>query len=100
MQCEIEYLRSRRVLPADETHVLDEFHALTAWCGNFLTEQGISSTVSYYSKLSFLRDVIRHLPRRVGDQSAESGLDARRWMVVPAAHHARRNGLRARLQIN
>jgi hypothetical protein len=60
VQCEIEYLRSRRVLPVDVTHVLDEFHALTEWCGNFLTEQGISSTVSYYSKLSFLRDVIRH----------------------------------------
>jgi hypothetical protein len=59
VQCEIEYLRSRCVLPVDETHVLDEFHALTAWCGYFLTDQGISSSVGYYSKLSFLRDVIR-----------------------------------------
>jgi hypothetical protein len=60
VQCEIEYIRSRRVLPFDETDVLDEFHALTAWCGSFLTGQGISSSAGYYSKLSFLRDVIRH----------------------------------------
>ncbi len=62
VQCEVEYLRSRRVLPIDETQVLDEFHDLTTWCGHFLTDQGISSSAGYYSKLSFLRDVIRDRP--------------------------------------
>jgi hypothetical protein len=61
-QCEIEYVRSRRVLPLDPGHVLEEFAALTAWCGTLLAAHGIAATAGYYSKLSFLRDVIRRRP--------------------------------------
>ncbi|HUZ23176.1 MAG TPA: hypothetical protein VMV07_05365 [Streptosporangiaceae bacterium] len=62
VQCEIEYIRSRRVLPIGETLVLDEFQDLTAWCGELLASHGIITSAGYYSKLSFLRDVIRRHP--------------------------------------
>ncbi len=58
VQCEIEYLRSRRVLPLSETLVLSEFAELTAWTFDFLTDHGILAEASYYSKLSFLLDVV------------------------------------------
>ena len=37
-------ITSRRAFPADETAILDEFHALTAWCGLLLAEHGISTS--------------------------------------------------------
>ena len=70
VQCEIEYLRSRRVLPFGETLILGEFQAVTAWCGDFLASRGISADAGYYSKLSFLRDVIRRRPELAPDTRA------------------------------
>lgn len=59
VQCEIEYMRSRRVLPTTETLVLDEFEKVVAWACDFLVRQGFDAEAHYYSKLSFLRDVTR-----------------------------------------
>jgi len=55
-QCEIEYLRSRVRLEPDESIILDELEAITAWVRAFLDEKGIAYTQGFYSKLSFLRD--------------------------------------------
>ncbi|WP_326549985.1 hypothetical protein [Micromonospora sp. NBC_01813] len=62
VQCEIEYLRTRSVLPHDENQILEEFELLTAWVQGFLNEQGLAVDANYYSKLSYLRDVVQRRP--------------------------------------
>jgi hypothetical protein len=62
VQCEIEYMRSRRVLPLTEDLVLDELDELTEWAADFLADHGITAQTHYYSKLSFLRDTVRRRP--------------------------------------
>jgi hypothetical protein len=57
-QCEIEYVRTRRVLPITEEEVLEELHALVDTTSRFLTEQHLPHETGYYSKLSFLRDTL------------------------------------------
>ncbi len=63
VQCEIEYMCSRRILPLDDTAVLAEFAQLTSWCGSFLHDRGLPAEPGYYSKLSFLRDVVQRQPQ-------------------------------------
>nr|MDT0658724.1 hypothetical protein [Micromonospora sp. DSM 115978] len=62
VQCEIEYLRTRSVLPPEEKLILDELESLAAWCGKLLSEHRILADASYYSKLSYLRDVVHRRP--------------------------------------
>jgi len=58
VQCEVEYLRSRTFVAADESAVLPELGAATERIRAFLRERGQSFEESFYSKLSFLRDVV------------------------------------------
>ncbi|GAA3251061.1 hypothetical protein ACFO1B_43805 [Dactylosporangium siamense] len=63
VQCEIEYMRTRSVLAPDIDLIMNEFAALTSWCADFLRENGIAANANYYSKLTFLRDVIQRRPK-------------------------------------
>jgi hypothetical protein len=56
-QCELEYLRTRSVVPAAEQDVLDELERIATWLETFLREEGLQALRGVYSKLSFLRDV-------------------------------------------
>lgn len=62
-QCELEYVRTRSVLPANEEHVLHEFDEITEWLEGYLTRNGISTSRGVYSKLSFLKDLSRRRDR-------------------------------------
>jgi hypothetical protein len=62
VQVEVEYLRSRSVLPLDEPGVFAELHRTTDWVVTVLAEHGIATQLDYYSKLSFLRDVVTRRP--------------------------------------
>lgn len=55
-QCEVEYLRSRRLLPGDEQEIYDELEDILAWTRALLADAGVEFKEGYYSKLSFLRD--------------------------------------------
>jgi hypothetical protein len=55
-QCELEYLRTRAVVPVSEVDVLDELELIAQWLEGFLREQGFDAERGVYSKLSFLRD--------------------------------------------
>jgi hypothetical protein len=57
-QCEVEYLRSRTLVRPDESAVLPELAAVTDWIRAFLTARRQPFQESFYSKLSFLRDVV------------------------------------------
>ncbi|SCG72355.1 hypothetical protein [Micromonospora humi] len=61
-QCELEYLRTRSVLPPDEAAVRVELDEIAAWLEAFLAESGLPNERGYYSKLSFLRDVVAARP--------------------------------------
>lgn len=58
-QCELEYVRTRSVLPADEELVLREFDEITEWLEAYLPRIGIKTSRGVYSKLSFLKDTVR-----------------------------------------
>ena len=61
-QCELEYLRSRTVLPPDEAAVLVELDEIARWLERFLRAQGLPAERGFYSKLSFLRDTVASHP--------------------------------------
>ncbi|MFF0659405.1 hypothetical protein [Micromonospora tulbaghiae] len=61
-QCELEYLRTRSVLPPDEAAVRVELDEIAAWLEAFLADSGLPNERGYYSKLSFLRDVVATRP--------------------------------------
>lgn len=58
-QCELEYLRTRSVLPVDEADVLRELDEIAEWLDGFLNRSGIATARGVYSKLSFLKDTVR-----------------------------------------
>jgi hypothetical protein len=57
-QCELEYLRSRRVLEPDEDVALAELEDLASRLEEFLRGHGLSDERGTYSKLSFLLDTV------------------------------------------
>lgn len=62
VQVEVEYLRSRSVLPLDEPAVFTEVERITDWVADILAAHGLPAQRGYYSKLSFLRDVVARRP--------------------------------------
>ncbi len=57
VQCEIEYLRTRSLF---DNHLhMDELAFIYEWTLDYLGKKGISYTETYYSKLSFLRDICK-----------------------------------------
>jgi hypothetical protein len=56
VQCEVEYLRTRRLGPIEG--VRQELEAVCAFTERFLMENGVAFSRGYYSKLSFLRDYV------------------------------------------
>ncbi|WP_328744912.1 hypothetical protein OHT57_05590 [Streptomyces sp. NBC_00285] len=61
-QCEVEYLRSRNLVPHEEGEVVAEMDRVDAWVREFLAERGWAKERSFYSKRSFLRDVVAARP--------------------------------------
>lgn len=61
-QCEIEYLRSRGLLAPPEGEVVAEMDRIDAWVRGFLADRGWSKERTFYSKRSFLRDVVAARP--------------------------------------
>ncbi len=57
-QCELEYLRTRAVVPVTEGDVLEEIEQIAGWLEGFLDEEGLPTRRGVYSKLSFLQDVV------------------------------------------
>ncbi|MEU6357420.1 hypothetical protein ABZ896_50345 [Streptomyces sp. NPDC047072] len=57
-QCEVEYLRSRNLVAHEEGEVVAEMDRVDAWVREFLAERGWAKERSFYSKRSFLRDVV------------------------------------------
>lgn len=58
VQCELEYLRTRSLLPPDESQVLKELDDVAFRLEGFLMAEGLPAERGVYSKLSFLRDVV------------------------------------------
>lgn len=56
MQCEVEYLRSRTVVPPDPDLALAELERLDAWTRGVLDGLKVRYRRGFYSKLSYLRD--------------------------------------------
>ncbi|WP_405948834.1 hypothetical protein OG588_22245 [Streptomyces prunicolor] len=61
-QCEIEYLRSRNLLDAEEGEVVAEMDRVDAWVRGFLADRGWAKERTFYSKRTFLRDVLAARP--------------------------------------
>jgi hypothetical protein len=57
-QCEVEYLRSRTLVPPDSGLVMPELVAVTAWVRAELDRRGVRYEQGFYSKLSFLKDAV------------------------------------------
>ncbi|MEU0603844.1 hypothetical protein ABZ484_37315 [Streptomyces sp. NPDC006393] len=57
-QCELEYLRSRTAVGADEDAVLTEMTDVAAWLETFLREHGLNDDRGHYSKRAFLKDAV------------------------------------------
>ncbi len=55
VQCEVEYLRSRTVLPVDEEMLMGEFAWLVDAVRRWLGAQGVRTVEDHRSKLTFLR---------------------------------------------
>jgi len=55
MQCEIEYLRSRTVVPPDPDLALEELAHVAAWTRRVLDGLNVRYRPGFYSKLSFLK---------------------------------------------
>ena len=62
VQAEVEYLWSRRVLPLDEPGILTELDQIVAWTAAVLAEHQLTAEPTFYSKLSFLREVVARRP--------------------------------------
>jgi hypothetical protein len=61
-QCEVEYLRSRNLLECEEGEVVAEMDRIDAWMREFLADRGWAKERTFYSKRSFLRDVVAARP--------------------------------------
>ncbi|WP_326681665.1 hypothetical protein [Streptomyces sp. NBC_01237] len=61
-QCELEYLRSRSVLDTTHDELLAEMERITRWLGDYLAARGLATERTYYSKRTFLRDVVARRP--------------------------------------
>ncbi|MED7930371.1 hypothetical protein SMD20_39505 [Nonomuraea sp. LP-02] len=61
-QCELEYRRSRSVLDHDQDEVLAEMERISRWLQEYLTARGLTQERTYYSKRTFLRDVVAARP--------------------------------------
>lgn len=61
-QCELEYRRSRSVLDHDQDGVLAEMERISHWLQGYLTARGLTQERTYYSKRTFLRDVVAARP--------------------------------------
>lgn len=61
-QCELEYIRSRTVVPVSEADVKAELEHVAEWLEGFLRQRGQNAERGTYSKLSFLRDVVSANP--------------------------------------
>jgi hypothetical protein len=61
-QVEIEYRRSRSLAMPTERGVLDEMETVVDWAEAFLTSRSVAYKRGFYSKLSFLRDVVAANP--------------------------------------
>ncbi|WP_326644649.1 hypothetical protein OG884_10855 [Streptosporangium sp. NBC_01755] len=57
-QCELEYRRSRSVLNHDEDEVLREMERIDHWLLDYLATKGLTKQRTFYSKRSFLRDIV------------------------------------------
>lgn len=57
-QCELEYLRTRSILPSGESEVLRELDEVALLLEALLVAEGLPAERGVYSKLSFLKDVI------------------------------------------
>ncbi|MDE1244031.1 hypothetical protein [Vibrio aestuarianus] len=57
-QCEIEYLKTRG--HADEANIYKGFNALVSVVEDFIDTQGLRFEKNHYSKLTFLKDYIKH----------------------------------------
>lgn len=56
-QCEIEYLKTRTAIYADENTVISELEIVAQWVDQLLTEAGFTPHRDNYSKLSFLHRI-------------------------------------------
>ncbi|MCT9008510.1 hypothetical protein [Streptomyces rhizosphaerihabitans] len=65
-QCELEYLRSRTAVEPDEAAALAEMDEIASWLEGFLREHGLDSTRGFYSKRTFLKDVVAARPSLSG----------------------------------
>ncbi|WP_069768132.1 hypothetical protein [Streptomyces sp. LUP30] len=65
-QCELEYLRSRTAVEPDEAAALAEMEEIASWLEGFLREHGQDATRGYYSKRTFLKDVVAARPSLSG----------------------------------
>jgi hypothetical protein len=61
-QCEMEYLRSRSLLDHDEEGILREMEHIDRWLLSYLAARGQAKNHTFYSKLSFLRQVVATWP--------------------------------------
>jgi hypothetical protein len=61
-QCELEYLRSRGVLDGGKEEVLPEMERINSWLGGYLATRGWTQGHTFYSKRTFLRDVVAARP--------------------------------------
>lgn len=61
-QCEMEYRRSRGIVDHDESEVLHEMDRVNRWLLAYLSDLGLATETTFYSKLSFLRHVIAARP--------------------------------------
>lgn len=61
-QCELEYLRSRSVLDTTDDELLPEMERISRWLGSHLAARGWATEPTYYSKRTFLRDVVAQRP--------------------------------------
>ncbi|WP_424534257.1 hypothetical protein ACOZ38_28600 [Sphaerisporangium viridialbum] len=61
-QCELEYRRSRSFLDHDQNEVLAEMERISHWLQDYLTARGLTQERTYYSKRTFLRDVVAARP--------------------------------------
>ncbi|MEU8269145.1 hypothetical protein AB0B89_18495 [Sphaerisporangium sp. NPDC049002] len=61
-QCELEYLRSRTAIAADEAAVLDEMAEIAQWLEGFLRARGLNDQRGFYSKRTFLKDSVSARP--------------------------------------
>lgn len=61
-QCELEYRRTRSLLAHDPDQVLAEMERISNWLLGYLSEHGLTTHRTYYSKRTFLRDAVTARP--------------------------------------